>query len=48
MYIRENALFHNFLKIYLVIWLHWVFIVACGIDFPNWGWNQAPIESLQS
>ena len=35
-------IFH-FLNIHLFIWLHWVLVVAYGIQFPNQGLNPGPL-----
>ena len=38
-----SCLFFN-IYFYLFIWLHWVLVVACGIQFPEQGLNPGPLH----
>ena len=38
-YFVFNLLFSIFFKKYLFIWVSWVFVAACGIQFPDQGSN---------
>ena len=37
--------FYNVLKIFLLlIWLHWILVAVCGIQFPDQGSNPGPLH----
>ena len=37
------GMFFYIIFIYLAIWLHQVLVAACGIYFPDQGWNLGPL-----
>ena len=39
-----RVLTFNFLDIYLFIWLHLVFVVACGVQFPEQGLSPGSLH----